>query len=220
MRLLNQLFLLAIVGSCFSRTADSAESEFSIFNELRRDIERICVTCIDHTESEFRRLVSELEALINAGFTPFEARKLLAESYNDLGLAHESRESPEQVELLRKREEIYRELSEEYPENTAILGDFAWASQEASLIESVRIRTTRIYSEANYIFGGLLRAQADEESQALGLERFRDSFNTASGIEKVNYGQKLVSELRTDGLESEAAEIENEVSAYRSEHGL
>ena len=220
MRLLCQIAILTVMGSCFPGTADSAESEFSVFHELRKHIERNCVECTDHTESEFRRLVSELEALVNSGFTPLEARKLLAESYNDLGIVYERRESPEQVEFLRKCREIYRELSEEFPENTDILWYFASASLDVSLFESVTNRSAGVYAEANYISGGLLRAQADEESQALGLERIREAFRTASGIEKVNYGQKLVSELRVDELESEAAEIENEVSAYRREHGL
>jgi len=220
MRLLCQLAILTVMGSCFSGTADGAESEFSVFQELREGIERNCYDCYEGTESEFRRLTSELEALVNSGFTPLEARKRLADSYYELGLTYESQGSQERAELLGKYREIYHELIEEYPEYTDALLDFALVSQDVSLTKSARDRTARIYAEANYLSGVLLRTQADEESQALGLERIREAFNTASGIEKANYGQKLVSELKTDGLESEAAEIENELSAYRSEHGL
>lgn len=220
MRLLCQLVILTIVGSCFPGTADSAESKFSVFHKLKEDIERNCVTCYDHTEAEFKRLVLELEALVNSGFTPLDARKLLADSYYDLGLAYASRGSQERAELLSKHHEIYHELLEEYPESTDVLLNFSRVSEDVPLAESVRLRITRAYAETNYIAGGLLRALADEKSQALGLERLREAFRTASGIEKVSYGRKLVSELRTDDLESEAARTENELSAYRSEHGL
>ena len=113
MKLLCQLAILTVMGICFPGTADSAESEFSVFQELREGIERNCYDCYEGTESEIRRYVSELEALVNSGFTPFEARKLLAESYHEIGVVYEPLESPEQVRLLKKHQDIYYELLEE-----------------------------------------------------------------------------------------------------------
>ena len=197
-----------------------------MINVQAADPKASCMAANEATENEMLQILGEAlsaihhNARVNSGFTPLDARKLLADSYYDLGLAYASRGSQERAELLSKHHEIYHELLEEYPESTDVLLNFSRVSEDVPLAESVRLRITRAYAETNYIAGGLLRALADEKSQALGLERLREAFRTASGIEKVNYGRKLVSELRTDGLESEAARTENELSAYRSEHGL
>ena len=223
MKLLCQLVVLAVAGGCFSGTADSAESEYpalnDTFNELRRGIERHCPNCRGRSESEFKRLVSELEALVNSGFTSFEARKLLADSYHQSAIEYTPLESPERTELLNKHQEIYSGLLEEYPKNIEVLLDFARTSEDVAVVESARNRITTLYSEANYSSGSLLRAQADEESKALlGLELLREAFRTSSLLEKAfYYGMKLVSELSTEGLESEAARVEEEMLAYRRE---
>ena len=223
MKFLCQLAILAMVGSCFSGTVQSAESEYPVlndtFNELKRNLERHCPDCRGSSESEFKRLVSELEALVNSGFVSFEARKILADSYHQSAIEYTPPESPERAELLSKHQEIYSGLLEEYPENIEVLLDFVRTSEDVAVVESARNRITRLYSEANYSSGSLLRAQADEESKALlGLELLREAFRTSSLLEKAfYYGMKLVSELSTEGLESEAARVEEEMLAYRRE---
>ena len=222
MKFLCQLAILAMVGSYLPGAAQSAESEYSAlndtFNELRRGIERNCADCRGSSESEFKRLVSELEALINSGFASFEARKLLADSYHQSAIVYAPPESPERAELLSKHQEIYSGLLEEYPENIEMLLDFVRTSKDVSLVESARNEITRLYSRANRSSGIELRLQADEESKALGLEHLREAFRTSSLLEKAfYYGLDLVSALRTEGLESEAARVEEEMLAYRRE---
>ena len=220
MKLLCQLVVLAVAGGCFSGTADSAESEYpalnDTFNELKRDIERNCPDCRGGSESEFRRLVSELEALVNSGFTSFDARKILADSYHQSAIVYTPPESQERAELLSKHLEIYSGLLEEYPENIDVLLGFVKASEDVPLVESARYEIAVRYSQATYSSGFWLRRQTDEESKALGLEYIREAFRTSLVLPwKYNIGQNLASELRTEGLESEAARVENEVTAIR-----
>ena len=222
MKFLCQLAILAMVGSYLPGAAQSAESEYSAlndtFNELRRGIERNCADCRGSSESEFRRLVLELEALVDSGFTSFDARKLLADSYHQSAIVYTPPESPERAELLSKHLEIYSGLLEEYPENIDVLLGFIKSSEDVPLVEYARDGITRRYSEANYNSGFWLRRQTDEESKALGLEHLREAFRTSLVLPwKYNIGQKLASELRTEGLEAEAARVENEVTAIRRE---
>ena len=223
MKLLCQLVILAVAGSCFSVTAQSAESEYpalnDTFNELRRGIERNCADCRGSSESEFRRLVSELEALVNSGFTSFYARKLLADSYHQSAIVYTLPESSERAELIKKHQEIYSRLFEEYPENIEVLRDFVRASEDVDLVESAIEEIEDLYSWAYFSSSRWLRRQqTDEESQTLGLEHLGEAFRTSQLLEwELYFGRELAGELRSKGLDSEAARVENEIAAIQRE---
>lgn len=194
---------------------------FSQYLELRNTIESNCYDCMGASEEAFRAAVIELKALVDAGFAPTEARKLLADAKREVALTYLDHGSSEQNALLEEHRRAYVEdLIPSIFDSVDILADYVATQPDDSeeipvLVERLRHRLSTILAEAAFIQGVYIENSSDPAEQRAGLDLLTEAYELAVGLDKVLMGYHLVDSLQASGRAEEAERVRVEVERYR-----
>ena len=194
---------------------------YSQYLELRNTIESNCYKCFGASEEAFRTAVFELENLVDAGFRPTEARKLLADAKREIAFTYLDRGSSEQSVLLEEHRRAYvDDLMPSNFDSVDILADYVATvpgdSEEIPvLVERLRHRLSTILAEAAFIQGVYLENSSDSAEQRAGLDLLTEAYELAVGLDKMLKGYHLVDSLQASGRAEEAERVLVEIEQYR-----
>jgi len=191
------------------------------FASIKQRIAANCYDCAGSSETGLRSAVEDLERLVTPGFTPMEARRLLADSYREIALTYADRNSPEQMELLSRHRELYVAMLNDAPDSLDLLQAYVRVAEDPELTERLRVRTREALAEANFMSGALLFTRSSEpRDRATARERLQQAVDLATGPAKVSYGRRFADLLAGAGDNALAEEVLKAVDVYRREMGL
>jgi predicted Zn-dependent protease len=188
------------------------------FTQIGKEIDANCGECYGASKYAFVRAVTELEKLVAEGFEKPAAKRLLADSYQTWAFVYVKSGSQEASALLGKARNIYRELTEQTPNDPD-----AWAAYALSLedprasLEPLRRAESLAPRDPylKFLFGmlyahglGDLKTGANYLEQAVDLEE---------NYPKLEYLEQLARVYELTGDSAKATKIRGEMKLFEQE---
>lgn len=188
------------------------------FEEVQKTIAANCAECYGASKEVFLRAVVSLEELIAAGLSDPAAKIRLAESYQTWAFAYSEESTEKSEELQRKARSIYRDLIEQFPDDSNLwylygrsLEDPSAAIEALERAESLSPDNPSIqYSLGMFYAHGL----GQTKEGAAHLER---AVQLEQNYPKLRYLEQLARVYEQMGDMSRAAMVRDDMKAFQLE---